>query len=143
MYSILSDIKNTITAHMADFTIPLGAVVGSYDVDTGRDYPIVVVQEVSNLPQAIVSTKGESRTTVAYQLDILTRDALDKDDVPINRGDAALLIARELAELLDEHFKLTRISTAELPSTPDAVRYIMRVQGVIDEYGFTYRPSVF
>lgn len=146
MYSIRSNIKDALIAHRGDFSIHLGTIETSFGVTPkdGVKYPRITISEPSNLPNSKIPAKGETRTLASYQLDIVTKDSIiaETGNV-INRSDAALLLAREIDAFLDTMFKLTRTFTTELPFTPDAVRYILRSQCIIDEYGYTYRPNTF
>ena len=146
MYSIRDDIKKVLTDNKERFSVHLGTVSTTFDVtpEVELNYPRVIITELSPIADGYVVEKGETRTSVTYQIDIITKDSIlaDTGDV-VNRGEAAYRLAKEINDFLDERFKLVRRFTSELPYQPDAVRYVLRMQCIIDEYGYTYRPTTF
>ena len=142
MRSLYDAVFGTIAAHM--FTIP-GTTVRKPYSEADKTYPMFVLHEVVNIPKTHASVSGEQRTTLAYQVDILTRDCIDTTGVVVGRWKAGRRLAAELSDLLDRDYKITRrnlLDATRTPATgltPDVMEFIWRGDCVMDSYDYVYR----
>jgi len=133
--SLYDDIVTALSEHT--FTIANVDIRKPYE-DSPKEYPLIVVHEITNLPTDHATVSGEERTILAYQLDIVTRDCLDNAGNVVGRADASRLLMYEVSDLLDT-MKVTRRTITPGTPTLDTVTTIWRGEGVLDSYGYTYR----
>lgn len=137
MRSLYSDIISTLDAQT--FTIPNVSVRKPYD-ESPKTYPMIVVTEISNLPRNHATINGEQRTNLGYQLDVYTVNCVDSSDEVLGRWEAGHTLAHEAADLLSTTYKLTRRSVLPQDSNDvDVQRFIVRMDGLLDSYGYAYR----
>lgn len=108
--------------------------------ESDKTYPMVVVDEILNLPESHGTVNGEERSLQGYQLDIYTSTCKTRTGTVLNRWQAARLLRKEVSEFLDEQFKITRRSWQSLPQDTDVLRSVWRGDCVQDSYGYSYRP---
>jgi hypothetical protein len=138
MQSLYSDIFTT--CEETDFSIPDVTIREPFD-ESPKTYPLIVVHEIVNIPENHGTVNGETRTRVAYQFDIQTQNCRNDEDEVLTRWGAGVLLYGELADALDSEFKLTRKGNKVTQSVaPDILSTILRVEGVLDTSGYSYRP---
>ena len=103
-------------------------------------YPLIVVHEIVNTPKPQGTVNGETRTLLAYQLDIQTQNCVDRSGNVLTRWRAGHRLADEVSDLLDARFKITRRTTRAVPVAADVLSHMWRGDGVLDSHGYSYRP---
>lgn len=133
------DVFSAIEEHT--FTIPNVDVRKPFDESAKSTYPMIVVHKILDAPGPYGTVNGETRTYFAIQLDILTRNCKDSEDVVLSRWDAGERLWREVTTLLDDEFKMTRRGGARpQPVSSDVLQHTWRGDAVLDAEGYTYRP---
>jgi hypothetical protein len=155
--SLYTDIFDALTA--ATFAIPNVVVRRPFD-EGPKTYPALVVHEITNIPASHGTVTGEATTVLAYQIDILTQNFIldgteyayetdpvtqtyhtDGSGIVVSRYQAGQYLLREVSDLLDERFKLTRKSKPPPDSpAPDVMRHIWRGEATLASSGYSYRP---
>ena len=138
MQSLYDAILTTLNA--ATFSIADVTARKPYD-ESPKTYPMIVLHEIVNVAKNYGTVNGETRTVLAYQLDILTQDCLDTSNNALNRWEANSLLKGEVVDLLDTAYKFTRRSdTGAAALAADVVESKVRGDCVLDSYGNSYRP---
>jgi len=136
--SLSDDIILALEDHAATFSIPNLTVRDPYD-ETKKDYPYVVVHEIVNVPQNHGTVNGETRTILAYQLDIYTTNCVDTDSLVLTAYKAGRRLVGEIDAVLDGELKLTRRTIHHERIGADVIRHIVRGECVLESSGYTYR----
>ena len=136
MQSLYDDIFATLEGHT--FTIADVSVRKPYD-KAPKTYPSIVVHEIVNLPKNHGTVNGETRTRLAYQLDIQTSQVVDRVGVVLSEWDAGRRLVAEVSELLEADYKITRSMTYPPERiASDVLSHIWRGDCVVED-GYVYR----
>jgi hypothetical protein len=137
MRSLYDDMLATLDA--ATFSIPGTTVRKPFD-ESARTYPLIVLEEIVNLPKSHSTVTGEAQTVLSYQVMIHTQNCVDDDDVALSRWDAGRRLVEEASDALEAAYKFTRRTITKKSVTPDVFENILRGDCVLDSLGYAYRP---
>jgi len=105
-----------------------------------REYPMLVVHEIVNIPLTYVTVNGEDRTTLSYQIDVLTKDAVDTSNTVVGRYDAGRTLVDEVVTALGAAYSFTRRTVRPNPLSVDVMEFQIRGDCILDRHGYAYRP---
>lgn len=123
----------------ATFTIPNVKVRQPYD-ESPKEFPMIVLHEITNEPVNHSTVTGEGRTVLGYQVDISTTDCVDTSNKVVGRYAANIRLRDEVIDKLETSFKLTRRFTGYPQAiSTDVVESKTRFGAILDSHGYTYR----
>lgn len=137
MYSILDTIIDELNA--AEYSLVGVKAYPPYAPDI-TTFPLVVVQEIVNMPRRGQQTVGdETRTSLSYQIDIYTKACRNVDGDVLTPYAAGQLLTKEVDAIM-RGLSIMRTSTTPM-SDPmsDVMRIAWRGDCTVDSYNYIYR----
>lgn len=137
MRSLYEDIITTL--NNTTFSFPNVQVRRPFD-PAPREYPMLVVHEIVNIPLTYVTVHGEDRTALSYQIDVLTKDAVDTSGTVVGRYAAGQTLVNEVVTALSAAYSFTRRNIRPNPLSVDVMEFQIRGDCILDRHGYAYRP---